>query len=256
MGFVKSPEEMDRYFSLAVRVFSGARMLGLLYETEPEIVARLLPPPLEPASEPWALCYIADFPDTNLGPGYQEGAIFVRCQYNGEVGNYCLSMPLNDEARMHNGRNIYGFPKKLGQVSLHREGNVAEGWIERHGIRFVTIRAELTMKLDEPPLKVGPNFLFKYMPAANLSCGFDGPVLLVRQRNEFEYHSFEMGAGEIVFAESPHDPWSEIVCKQVIASYYFTSTNRLLPGDVLTEADPNTFLPYSFSRTDWEFGDG
>jgi len=118
------------------------------------------------------------------------------------------------------------------------------------------VRAELSVKLDEPPLKVGSNFLFKYMPAADLSRGFDGPVLLVRQRNEFDYHAFEMGAGEISFADSPHDPWSEIVCKQVIAAYFFTSTNRLLPGSVLAQVDPQAFLPYAFSRTDWEFGDG
>jgi hypothetical protein len=65
-----------------------------------------------------------------------------------------------------------------------------------------------------------------------------------------------MGAGEIVFAESPHDPWREIVCKRVIASYFFTSTNRLLPGSVLAEVEPEAFLPHSFSRTDWEFGNG
>lgn len=254
MGFVKTPEEIERYFALAVRVFPGAQMLGILYETGPEIIARLLPAPLEPAAEPWALCYIANFPETNLGPGYQEGAIFVRCQYQGEVGNYCLSMPLDDEARMHNGRNIYGFPKKLAKVGLHREGNKAEGWLERHGIRFVTVRTELTTKLDEPPIKVGPNFLFKYMPAADLGRGFDGPVLLVRQRTELDYHSFEMGPGEIAFEESPHDPWSEIACRQVIASYFFTSTNRLLPAEVLAQVDPEVFLPYSFSRTDWGFG--
>jgi len=255
MGFVKTAQEIEQYFGLAVRVFPGAQMLGILYETEPAVVAGLLPPPLEPAAEPWALSYIAEFPETNLGPGYREGAIFVRCQYQGEVGNYCLSMPLNDEARMHNGRNIYGFPKKLATVALHRDGNTAEGWIERHGTRFVTVRANLTAKLDEPPLKVGPNFLFKFMPAADLSRGFDGPVLLVRQRNEFDYHCFEMGAGEIVFEDSRHDPWSDIVCKRVIASYFFTSTNRLLPGEVLAEVDPDAFLPHSFSRTDWGFAD-
>ena len=217
MGFVRTQEELDRYYSLAVREFPGAQMLGIMYETEPEAVARLLPPPLEAADEPWALCYIARFPDTNLGPGYREGALFIRCQYNGEVGNYCLSMPLDDEARMLNGRDIYGFPKKLATVSLTRDDEKAEGSIERHGVRFVTVRTQLMTELDEPPLKVGPNFLFKYMPAANLEPGFDGPVLLVRQRTEIAFERFEMGPGEIVFEHAPHDPWEEVPCKQVIA---------------------------------------
>lgn len=254
MGFVKSREEIDRYYGHAVREFPGAEMLGLLYETESEIVSRVLPPPLEPAAEPWALVYISRFPDTNLGPGYREGAMFVRCQYKGEVGNYCLSMPLDGpDDRIFNGREIYGFPKKAGDVQLSRNGDAALGSIERKGIRFVTVRATLSVKMDEPPLRVGPSFLFKFMPAAALDQGFDGPVLLVRQRTEITYHSFEMGTGEIDFAPSPFDPWAEIRCVRPITAYYFRSTNRMLPGEVLEQVDPTAFLPHSFARTDWGF---
>ena len=254
MGFVRTKEEISKYYNLAVREFPGAQMLGVLYETQPEIIARLLPPPLVPATEPWALTYISHFPDTNLGPGYREGAIFIRCQYKGEIGNYCLSMPLDgDDDRIFNGRDIYGFPKKAGTVYLNRNGDKVEGWIERKGIRFVTIKAQLMTRMDEPPIKVGPSFLFKYLPAANFQPGFDGPVFLVKQKTELKYHSFEMGAGEIEFKDSPYDPWGEIECKRVIAAYFFTSTNRMLPGEVVCEADAEDFLPYSFSRTDWGF---
>ena len=254
MGFVRTQEEIDRYFGFAVREFPGAKMLGIMYETDPAVIAALLPPPLQPAAEPWALSYIAEFPDTNLGPGYREGAIFIRCQFNGEVGNYCLSMPLEGpDDRVFNGRDIYGFPKKTGIVSLTREGGKAHGYVERKGLRFATLSAELTMKMDAPPLKVGPSFLFKFSPKADLTPGFDGPILLVKQRTEIEYHCFEMGTGTIEFQDSPFDPWSEVVCKRVIAAYYFTSTNRMLPGEIVGEADPKVFLPYSFSRTDWGY---
>ena len=254
MGFLKTDQEMEQYYGYAVREFPGAQMLGILYETDPAVIRKLLPPPLEPAAEPWALVYICKFPETNLGPGYREGAIFIRCSFKGEIGNYCLSMPLDgSDDRIFNGREIYGFPKKTGTVHLQREGAAAEGWIERKGVRFVTVKANLQMKLDRPPLKVGPSFLFKFMPSADINRGFDGPVLLVRQRTEIEYQSFEMGPGEISFQRSPHDPWAEIECKKVIATYFFTSTNRMLPGEIVGEADPQVFLPYSFSRTDWGF---
>ena len=254
MGFVKTQEEIDRYYSLAVREFPGAQMLGLMYQTDPAVIKHLLPPPLEPAAEPWAMAYIARFPDTNLGPGYREGGLFIRCQYQGEVGNHCLSMPLDGgDDRIFNGRDIYGFPKSRGLVSLTREGDEVSGFIERHGVRFVTLRAKLMSRMKEPPLKVGPTFLFKFLPAANLQPGFDSPVHLVRQRTEIAYESFEMGTGEILFENSPHDPWGEVPCKQVLAAYFFTSTNRMFPGELVGQADPATFLPYAFARTDWGF---
>ncbi len=254
MGFVRSKEEIDNYYSLAVRKFPGSEMLGIMYETDPQVIARLLPPPLEPADEPWALSYICRFPDTNLGPGYREGAIFIRCRYNDEVGNYCLSMPLDgNDDRIFNGRDIYGFPKKAGTVHLERDKESVTGWIERKGIKFVSIKSSLITKLDEPPLKVGPSFLFKYLPRADLKPGFEGAVLLVRQRTEIDYDWFEMGPGEIEFQPSPFDPWAEIECKNVISSYYFKSTNTMLPGEVVCEVDPDKFLPYSFARTDWGY---
>jgi len=254
MGFVRTQEEIENYYKLAVRQFPGSKMIGMMYETDPDVIARLLPPPLEPAAEPWALTYICTFPDTNLGPGYRESAIFIRCSYRGETGNYCLSMPLegNDD-RVFNGREIYGFPKKTAKIHIGRDGDTAEGWVERRGIRFVTIKAQLMTKMDEPPLKTGPNFLFKFLPRADLKPGFDGPVKVVKQVTQIEYTEFEMGSGEIEFQRSPFDPWEEIVCKRVIGAYFFTGNTTMLPGEVVGEADPDEFLPYSFSRTDWGF---
>jgi len=228
--------------------------LGMTWETDPDVIARLLPPPLEPAAESWASTYFAIFPDTNLGPGYRECALFLRCRYGDEVGNHCLSMPLDgDDDRIFNGREIYGFPKKTARIALSREGNSAEAWCERRGIRFFSLKAELTTPLDEPPLQVGPNFLFKFQPRADLRPGFDGPVLLVRQKTDLEFLSFEMGTGEIHFEPSPFDPWSEIVCKNPIATYWVKANNTMQRGEVVGEADPGAFLPYAFSRTDWGF---
>lgn len=251
MGFVKTEKELNRYFSLSIREFPGAEILGIMYETDPDIVARVLPPPLEPALEAWALCFVAHYPVTNLGPGYHEGALFVRCQFEGEVGNYCLSMPIDDEARMHNGRDIYGFPKKLASIRLKRDGKKVEGSIERLGYRLVTLHVDLMNKMDQLPIKLGPTFLFKYSPSVELGRGFDGPVSLVRQRTEIEMESFEMGSGEVIFQDSPLDPWSEIKVKNIMAAYYLVSTNRMLPGKIVGEADPKAFLPYSFLKTDF-----
>jgi len=251
MGFVKSEEELDRYYKLSTRAFPGAQILGIMYETDPLIIKKVLPPPLEPDEEPWALSFISHYPVTNLGPGYHESALFVRCRYKDEVGNYCLSMPIDDEARMHNGRDIYGFPKKMAHIGLNREGNKVEGWIERLGYRFATIRADLQISLKESPIKPGPNFLFKYSPAADLSRGFDGKVLLVRQQNDLNTESFEMGPGEIILEYSPHDPWQEIGVKRVISAFYTVNNVSLNPGEIVGEADPEVFLPYSFIMTDF-----
>lgn len=249
MGFTKTREELDAYYELAMRKFFDARMLGVMFETDSDIAERLLPPPLEPADSPGGLIFIADYPETNLGAGYHEGALFIRCKYKGEAGSYCLSMPLDDEPRMHNGRDIYGFPKKLATVHLERDGSVVEGWIERNGVRFVEVKTSLTGSLPELP-PMGPIFLFKAMPRADLKPGFDGPVLLVRQKTDIEMKTLEIGTAELTLRESEADPWAEIEVKGAPFSFYLVSDNTMQPGAVLDEVDPDGFLPYYFKMTD------
>jgi acetoacetate decarboxylase len=254
MGWVKSPAELDKYFSYRIREFKDARILGVMFETRPDIVRDVLPPPLEPLEQPSGLMFIAEYPETNLGPGYREAALFLHCSYKGENGTYCLSMPIDSEpARLHNGRDIYGFPKKMADIHLERQGNSVVGWVERFGIRFVEIRADLPDSLPELP-PTGPTFLFKAMPAADLTPGFDGPVFLVRQQTEIKMKSLDIGAAEITYQKSDYDPWADIVLEKVLMAFYLVSDNTMMPGKVLAEVDSATYLPYSFKALDFFAG--
>jgi acetoacetate decarboxylase len=250
MGFVKTRDELDRYYGLGVRKFTGARMMGVLFETRPDVTARLLPPPLEQADAPGGLIFIADYPVTNLGPGYREGALFVRCKYQGESGSYCLSMPITSEARMHNGRDVFGFPKKMAAIHLEKTDKHVHGWVERDGTRFVEIEVTLTDTIPELP-PMGPTFLFKAMPRIDLAPGFDGPVFLAAQRTEIVPRSVEIGTAELTLRPSKHDPWAEIEDPTVTAAFYLESDNTMLPGRILAEVDPDLYLPHYFKMTDF-----
>lgn len=256
MGFVKSREELETYYRLGTRKFPGARMLGLMYETKPEIVKRLLPPPLEPAESAGGLMFIAEYPETNLGPGYREAALFLRCRGEGEAGSYCLSMPImSEESRLYNGRDIFGFPKKLATIHLARRESEVEGWVERHGVRFVEIKVRLSGSLPSlPPL--GPTFLFKASPRIDLTPGFDGPVLLCRQQTEVEMKSLELGTADLILRPSEDDPWAEVEVTKIVAAFYLVSDNTMLAGRVLREVDPIAYLPYYFKMTDFFAGAG
>ena len=254
MGFVKTREELDKYYGLGVRRFSDARMLGVMFSTRPGVSRKLLPPPLEQADLPGGLIFIADYPKTNLGPGYREAALFLRCKYQGEAGSYCLSMPIDSEARMHNGRDVFGFPKKLASIHLRREGQKVHGWVDRDGIRFVEIRAELSGEIPELP-PMGPTFLFKAMPRIDLTPGFDGPVLLASQRTQIEPQRLEIGSAELTLRPSEHDPWAEIEDPEVMTAFYIVSDNTMLPGKVLSEVDPDAYLPHYFKMTDFSVGE-
>jgi acetoacetate decarboxylase len=254
MGFTKSKEELESYYGLGVRKFFGARMLAVMFETKPETVQRLLPAPLEPLDTPTGLMFIARYPETNLGPGYLESALFLGCSFEGQVGNYCLSMPIDsEESRLYNGRDIFGFPKKAAKIHLEEDGQKVHGWVERGGIRIVDIKAEMSGTMPAMP-PTGPNFLFKAMPKIDLTPGFDGPVLLCSQQTEIEMKELKIGSAEVSYNESAADPWHEVEIVNVIVSTMLISDNTMLPGKVLREVDSQGYLPYYFKMTDFFSG--
>lgn len=254
MGFVKTKDELERYYGLGVRQFLGARMLGIMFASPAELTAPLLPPPLEQAELPGGLIFIAEYPRTNLGPGYREAALFIRCRYQGEAGSYCLSMPITNEARMHNGRDIFGLPKRMADIHLERKGDQAWGWVERNGVRFVEIRTRLEGALPELP-PMGPTFLFKAMPRIDLAPGFDGPVLLCSQKTEIVARSIDLGTGELILRPAADDPWADLGTPEILASFFLVSDNTMLPGKVLAEADAEAYLPHYFKMTDFSTGE-
>jgi acetoacetate decarboxylase len=251
MGFVKTPGELERYYRHKARRFTGAKALGILFQTRQEIISRLLPPPLEPAAAPTGLMFIAEYPLTDLGPGYREAALFINCAYEGEPGSYCLSMPIeSEEARLYNGRDIFGFPKKMASIHLEKKGEKVIGWVERHGIRFVEIRAAMTDTLPEMP-EMGANYLFKAMPRIDLEPGFDGPVYLCRQKTDIDMKRLEIGTAKLHLAWSDADPWAELEDPEVSLAFYLVSDNTMQPGSVLAEVDPDAYLPHYFRMTDF-----
>jgi hypothetical protein len=251
MGFVKSAEELAGYYELRVRKFPDAKMMGLVFGLEAGLARRLLPEPLEQAELPGGMIFIAEYGQTNLGPGYREAALFLRCSYQGVAGNYCLAMPIDGEAsRLHNGRDIYGFPKKAAHIGCTWGAERAQGFVERGGVRFLELSVERSTPLPELPPS-GPTFLFKAMPRVDLQPGFDGPVWLVSQQTEVEPKKLHLGEPRVTFAPSELDPWHELAGLEPLMGFVLESSNRMLPGRVLGEVDAAAYLPHSFRMTDF-----
>lgn len=258
MGLVHSLDEisaLEKRF-LAGYILGDAVMITAAFRTKTEVVRRVLPPPLEPTPQPLGHAYVAEFHRTNFGVTYNEAALFIQAQYKGEVGDYCLALPVTNDMALIGGREEYGYPKKIAEtIRVQREGNQASGICIRKGIPIIEIKANLIG--PPPPQAVStprPKFLFKHFrdPSWTKSGKFDYNPRLVKQFNEILSGKVEVGKGELTLADSKYDPISEIPVEEVLmASYVEGMEVRMLPGEVVAEVDPVKFMPYSFIKEDW-----
>ena len=262
MGFVKTFAEIMAY-RRETADFYGAEMLTVLWETKPEIVAKLLPPPLKPTSQPVAMAFVANYPSTNFDVTYKESALFLRAVHNNEEGGYCLAMPVTNDIAMAAGREIFGFPKKMADIHFKRDGDSVEGWTERRGIRFMEVRAKLTGKFNDAAaqeivMAMGNgaagsmkaiSYNFKYFPAPEGNA-FDYNPRLVRQETILRPKEMFLGHAEIILQHSNYDPWAEIEVVRPLGAFYSIGDNSMLGGKTVAEVGLLEFIPYAFLKWD------
>src|SRR5436305_12649330 len=116
-SWVKSAAEIKKFEDrLAEPAFLEGKFLTVTYLTRPEIIRAVLPPPLEPASEPLVSVGVATFGRSNCVGAFSGGALCVRARYKDLEGEYCLAMPMSTDVAIIFGRELFGEPKKQARM--------------------------------------------------------------------------------------------------------------------------------------------
>ncbi|MEK3792863.1 acetoacetate decarboxylase family protein [Paenibacillus sp. FSL R7-0204] len=257
-SFVKDVNEITKRINTPT-TFYNAETLTVYWETSPEVIRSILPAPLTPGPRPLVHAFVANYPRTSFCEPYREAAVFVLAAYNGQPGTYCLSMPISDDIAMGLGREIYGFPKKMADISLQKEDQHVAGSVSRRGTEFFHVEAALSGKMNagngqriisEHYGEGLPVFNMKYSKSPD-GRGFDLGPLLIRQTASMDVSVRTAAEVEIHLHDSPHDPWAELEVVRMLGGIYTVSNTVLERGEVLTAVDPVQFLPYSNLRWDW-----
>ncbi|WP_030571347.1 acetoacetate decarboxylase family protein [Streptomyces aureocirculatus] len=220
--------------------------LVAVWESDPDVVAAVLPPPLKPTGRPLVRASISRVALAGYPLG--AGSVAVAAEHGGVSGWYPLVMPMTHERALTGGREVFGEPKKLGEVTVERDGLVVRGAMARHGIAFVEVRGAVSgaLPLPEPARKT--DFYFKFLPGVDGS-GFDAdPVLVHCVRNE-RVRKLEGVTGDVVLRESMYDPVADLpVCRLVEITIGEKTSDQ--HGRVVERVSARALLPYIHQRYD------
>ncbi|MFD7611760.1 acetoacetate decarboxylase family protein [Streptomyces sp. NPDC059828] len=219
-----------------------------VWETDPDVIAAVLPPPLKPTEQPLVRVNISqvDLPGHPLG----AGSVAVAAAHGEQQGWYPLVMPMTTERALIGGREVFGEPKKLGEVSVERDGMVVRASLARHGIAFVEVRGAVSgpLPLPEPAEKL--DFYFKCLPSVDGSgSGFDADPVLVHCVRHERFRTLERLTGDVVLRESMYDPVADLPVRKLVELTIGEKTSDQ-KGRVVERVSAQALLPYLHQRYD------
>jgi acetoacetate decarboxylase len=232
----------------ATSVKTWATTLVAIYETDPEAVAAVLPPPLTPIDEPLVRLTIAT---VDVGRGYPifgAGTFSVMCEHEGTVGDYALLMPMTTEQSVIGGRETFGEPKKLAQVTLVREGDGVVGRITRLGTTIIEVAGRVAETLEPPPDGKRTDFYFKFLPAPD-GKGFDAEPSLVYCHRTETTRSISCVDADVLLRESRFDPVADVPVRRLV-DVVLAERRSVQVGEIHGRVPGEWLLPYVHQRYD------
>jgi acetoacetate decarboxylase len=248
----RAPEQRRNREVEATSAKIWSEALTAVWETDPEVIAAVLPPPLAPIEgEPLVRCTITIVQMPGGGPTFGAGWLGVRARHGDEVGEYPIFMPMTTEQSVIGGRETYGEPKKIADVWSRRtpdpDGDLVEGVIARFGRPLIEIRGRVS-ETREPYELAKRDFWFKFLPAADGNGLEDDGVLVYGEKTESA--RLHLGVtGEVVLHESAVDPVADLVVRRMV-DISWTERASTQVGRTVARVPAADLLPYVHQRYD------
>ncbi|NBY06507.1 MAG: hypothetical protein EBQ84_00895 [Betaproteobacteria bacterium] len=235
--------------------------IHVVFSADPQIVARFLPPGLEPLEDGRGWGMVADMMKVSVAEPeqywrdpqrscYTEGLVGFYCRYKGKIYRYSAFVWVDRDWSMGMGQ-IFGWSKRLATIHRTRinetnpglparktHGLKLAGTVERHG-RLV-MRVDLSIDKDSVQLERLPDFeattlLYRYIASP-------GPKIAeVEQLLELGFTNVNTtniwsGQGQVHFGESENEELSQLGAVKVIEAYTYkrgwtTDTQAVLLKD-------------------------
>ena len=235
-------------------------MLKVVYRTDADRIADLLPPGIEPGAQANVNLTIYNFPVPDV-PEY--GIVTsVDANYNGIAGEYTLGYGIDQESAIFISQETNGQPKYPCDTTFYRMMNQVTARCTHQGYTFVEFKGESSGVLDPLDEFEQNEFWIKVSRAVSVggpATGYDFPPHVVRVRSKYGTQHREAVSGELVLRDSPWDPLKRLLPMQEQVSAHlwwpiFLDRSITLEGAL----DPDAFLPHvdTISGSRWPGANG
>ncbi len=220
-------------------------ILKIDYRTDPDRIAALLPPGIDPGAEPNVHLSIYNVPV----PDEPEYGIFmtVDADYRGVPGVYTLGYGIDQESAIFISRDMTGQPKYPAEIDYYRVGELVRARCVHQGYTFVEFEGRSTGALPQPADHEENEWWIKVSRAVGgAEKAYDFPPHVVRVRSQYATAHVENVEGELRLLPSKWDPIATLLPMREYQGARLWWP-QFLGRDITLEGalDPDAFWPFA-----------
>lgn len=221
-------------------------MLKIVYRTDADRIAALLPPGIEPGKEPNVNLTIYNFPVPDV-PEY--GIVTsVDARYDDTDGEYTLGYGIDQESAIFISQEMNGQPKYPCDTTFYRHEDQVVARCVHQGYTFVEFRGKVTGVEPVPEDHEQHEWWIKVSRAVGMgpSEAYDFPPHVVHVHSSYGTRHLEKVEGALTLHDSPWDPLKEkLPLRELLSAHLWTPIFRDRKITLAGKLDPSAFLPFA-----------
>ncbi len=206
-----------------IKLWENAYFVFVDVPLNPEETKKILPLGMFPRRPCRATFFIVDYTKTAFTVPYKECALLIHVRTLFGSGLHCPWMIVDDDTALIYGRELLGYPKKMGEFYFtEKDGTVSAG-VSRRGVRLIDVKAEKKSAETSPKPMMG----IKTFNVGGMGqfTSFN-PVWMFKPVEKI--HEAWTAEAELTVADSPYDP-----VKRIIADYRHPLPARIGRIDIM-----------------------
>jgi len=214
--------------------YRGGWSQFFVFKSDPAVIAKYVPAPLTVNRDGMMTIMISRFFASGFGP-YHEATLCALASFKGKPVNFALYLILDNDIAVCGGREIWGWPKKIGRVSLADSDGVSVSRVERGGLELIRGAVEIG-PLVPPATLLGASMDFinlKLIPSVKNGAPPEVMQLTKTALSNFAPTQVYRGRGTLSFGSSPVDRLDQFPVREMVDAFYYHSDFTLGDGEVV-----------------------
>lgn len=235
LGTAYSAPDIAPLFRRPPYTYRRYEKISVICRGDRDALARVVPSPLSCASDEFEVYFLDAAEVDGLNP-YREAGIVLKVNYGDLSGEHVAFEYVSTDDALCSGREIWGYPKKLAQVTMEPAGSVIECTASRQAHDLITMRFESAASDTGTPRGALARLLVRHVLSES---GDGGARYVVRNTlRDATVSEFSFGRVRLELGATPEDPLSMLAPYDVVSAHRVTGSFVLGFGERIgNEAD-------------------